>query len=211
DKILSIDGLPIFTDTDISYKLLNSDRKNDKGNLVYDFKIKRNSEVITISDVEFMTTQRDDGSTGVYFDFIILGQEKTFANIISQSWRESCSTGRIIIMTLVDMVRGKYGLNDLSGPIGVGTVISDAVKHYTLADFLYIVALITINVGVFNLLPIPALDGARFVFLVVELIRRKPVKPEVEGTVHFVGMALMMLLMIVVTFNDVRKLFTGGV
>ena len=75
---------------------------------------------------------------------------------------------------------------------------------------MYIVSLITINIGVFNLLPIPALDGARFLFLLVELIRRKPVKPEVEGTVHFVGMALLLLLMVVVTFNDIRKLFTGG-
>lgn len=214
DEILSIDGLPIFTDTDISYKLLNSDRKNDKGNLVYDFKVRRNGEVITLRDVEFMTTEHDDGSTGVYFDFIIAGQEKTFSNVMSQSWRESCSTARIIVMTLVDLVRGKYGLNDLSGPIGVGSVISeavtDAVKTFSPTQLLYIIALITINVGVFNLLPIPALDGARFIFLLIELIRRKPVKPEVEGTIHAVGMILMMLLMIVVTFGDIRKLFTGG-
>lgn len=214
DKILSVDGLPIFTDTDISYKLLNSDRKNDKGNLVYDFKVKRNGETITLRDVEFMTIEHDDGTTGVYFDFIIAGQRKTFASVISQSWRESCSTARIIIMTLVDMIKGKYGLNDLSGPIGVGSVISDAVtdavETVSPTQLLYIIALITINVGVFNLLPIPALDGARFVFLLIELIRRKPVKPEIEGTIHAVGMVLMMLLMIVVTFGDIRKLFTGG-
>lgn len=210
DEILKIDGLSIFTDTDISYKLLNSDRKNDKGNLVYDFKVKRNDEVITIRDVEFMTTEKEDGTRDIQFDMVILAQEKNFANIMSQSWRESCSTARIIIMTLVDMIRGKYGLNDLSGPIGVGTVITEAVKHYSLADILYIVAMITINVGVFNLLPIPALDGARFIFLLIELIRRKPVKPEIEGAIHAVGMILMMLLMIIVTFGDIRKLFTGG-
>lgn len=214
DEILSVDGLPIFTDSDISYKLLSSDRKNSDGNLVYDFKVKRNGEVITIRDVEFMTTQRDDGSTGVYFDFIILGREKTFTSVISQSWRESCSTARIIVMTLVDLVRGKYGLNDLSGPIGVGTVISDAVtdavKTFSPTQLFYIIALITINVGVFNLQPIPALDGARFIFLVIELIRRKPMKPEVEGTIHAVGLALMMVLMVVVTFGDIRRLFTGG-
>lgn len=211
DKVLSVDGLPIFTSSDISYKLLSSDRKNDKGNLVFDFKVERDGEVITIHDVEFMTIERQDGSTGVYFDFIILAEEeKTFISVIGASWRESCSTARLIIMTLVDLIRGKYGINELSGPIGVGTVISTAVKHYTLEDFLYIVSLITINLGVFNLLPIPALDGARFIFLLVELIRRKPAKPEVEGMVHFVGMAALLVLMIVVTFNDIRKLFTGG-
>lgn len=210
DEILNIDGLTIFSDTDISYKMQNSDRKNDKGNLIFDFKVKRNGEVITIPNVEFKTTEYDDGSTSVYFDFIILAQEKNFKTVISQSWRESCSTARLILMTLVDMVRGKYGLNDLSGPIGVGTVISNVVKNYTVTDFLNIVSLITINVGVFNLLPIPALDGARFIFLLIELIRRKPVKPEIEGMIHSVGMLLMMVLMIIVTFNDVVKLFSGG-
>ena len=214
DKILSVDGLTVFTDTDISYKLLNSDRKNEKGNLVYDFKVKRDGEVITIRDVEFMTTEHEDGSTGVYFDFIIVGHEKTFTTVLSQSWRESCSTARIIVMTLVDLVRGKYGLNDLSGPIGVGSVISDAVtdavKTFSPTQLFYIIALITINVGVFNLLPVPALDGARIVFLLIELLRRKPVKPEVEGTIHAVGMALMLVLMVVVTFGDIRRLFTGG-
>ncbi len=214
DEILAIDGLPIFTDTDISYKLLNSDRKNADGNLVYDFKVRRDGEVITLRDVEFMTEERDDGTNGLYFDFIIAAKEKSFTGVISQSWRESCSTARIIVMTLIDLIRGKYGINDMSGPVGVGTVISDAVsdavKTFSPTQLLYIIALITINVGVFNLLPIPALDGARFVFLVIELIRRKPVKPEVEGAIHSVGMILMMILMVVVTFGDIRKLFTGG-
>lgn len=210
DEILSVEGLPIFTSSDISYKLQTSDRKNDKGNLIYDFKVKRNGNVITISDVEFMTISNDNGTSGVYYDFIILGEKQNFGNVISQSWRECCSTGRIILMTLFDMLKGKYGLNDLSGPIGVGSVISEAVNKYTIVDILNIVSLITINIGIFNLLPIPALDGARFIFLLIELIRRKAVKPEVEGRVHFVGMALMMLLMLVVAFNDIRKLFTGG-
>lgn len=210
DEILSVEGMTIFSLSDVSYKLQSSDRKNDKGNLVYDFVVRRNGEKITIKDVEFMTMEREDGSTGVYFDFKVYRLEKNLGNIIKEGWRESCSTARLIIMTLIDMLRGKYGINDLSGPIGVGTVISDAVRNYTFSDFMSIVSLITINVGVFNLLPIPALDGARFVFLIVELIRRKPVKPRVEGTVHFVGFAALMLLMLVVTFNDIVKLFTGG-
>ena len=210
DEILSVDGLPIFTVSDISYKLLNSDRKNDKGNLVFDFVVRRNGEKVTIKDVEFMTIPHEDGSNGIYFDFKVYRLEKNFKTVVVTAFKESVSTARIIIMTLIDMLRGKYGLNDMSGPIGVGTVISQAVKQYTFADLMSIVSLITINVGVFNLLPIPALDGARFVFLLVELIRRKPTKPEVEGMVHFVGFAALMLLMVVITFNDIIKLFTGG-
>lgn len=210
DEILSIDGMTVFSISDVTYKLQSSDRKNADGNLVFDFVVRRNGEKITLKDVEFLTTENENGTNGIYFDFYVYRLEKTFTTIITEGFRESCSTARIIIMTLVDMLRGKYGINDMSGPIGVGTVISEAVREYTFSDFMSIVSLITINVGVFNLLPIPALDGARFVFLIVEAIRRKPVKPEVEGMVHFVGFALLMLLMVVVTFNDIAKLVTGG-
>ncbi len=210
DKIVNVDGLPIFSSSDIVYKLQNSDRKNAEGNLVYDFTVIRNGEKVTIHDVEFTTTSGEDGKNGVYFDFRVFRMEKTFGKVLAEGWRESVSNARLIIMTLFDMIRGKYGLNDLSGPIGVGTVISQAVKKYTFADVMGIVSVITINIGVFNLLPIPALDGARFLFLVVESIRRKPIKPEVEGMVHFVGFALLMVLMLVVTFNDIVKLVTGG-
>lgn len=209
DEILKVDGLPIFSVTDVSYKLQSSDRKNAEGNLVFDFTVRRNGEKITIKDVEFMTMTHEDGSTGIYFDFAVYRLEKNFKNVITEAFREGASTARLVLMTLIDMFRGKYGLNDLSGPIGVGTVITEAVKSYTFADFMSIVSLITINVGVFNLLPIPALDGARFLFLLIELIRRKPLKPEVEGMVHFIGFAILMLLMLLVTFNDISKLFTG--
>ncbi len=74
-------------------------------------------------------------------------------------------------------------------------------------NLLYLVALITINVGLFNLLPLPALDGGRIVFLIIEAIRGKPIKPEHEGIVHFIGLALLMVLMVIVTFNDIVKLF----
>ncbi len=209
DEILKVDGLPIFSVSDVSYKLQSSDRKNAEGNLVFDFTVKRNGEKVTIKDVEFMTMAREDGTTGIYFDFAVYRLEKNFKNVVTEAFRESASTARLVIMTLIDMFRGKYGLNDLSGPIGVGTVITEAVKTYTFADFMSIVSLITINVGVFNLLPVPALDGARFVFLVVEFIRRKPVKPETEGMVHFIGFAVLMLFMLLVTFNDISKLFSS--
>ncbi len=210
DEILSVDGLPIFSISDVTYKLQSSDRKNDQGNLVFDFVVRRNGEKVLLKDVEFLTETNEDGSTGIYFDFLVYRLDKNFKNVVVTGFKESCSTARLIIMTLIDMVRGKYGLNDLSGPIGVGTVISEAVSKYTFAELMSIVSLITINVGVFNLLPIPALDGARFLFLLVELIRRKPAKPEVEGMVHFVGFALLMVMMLVVTFNDIFKLATGG-
>ena len=135
--------------------------------------------------------------------------EKSFLTVVSESGREFLSTARLIIISLIDLITGKYGLNDLSGPVGVVQVVTQSVS-YDWSVFFSIVSLITINVGVFNLLPIPALDGCRFLFLIIEAIRRKPLKPETEGMVHFIGFALLMILMLIVTVNDVIRLITAG-
>ena len=206
DEILNIEGLPIYSASDITYKMQSSDRKNEAGNLVFDITVRRNGETVLLKDVEFMTTNRQDGSSGVYFDFLVYRLEKNFENVVSMGFRESSSKARIILLTIVDIVKGKYGLNDFSGPIGVGSVITEAVKTYTFSDFMSVMAFLSINVGVFNLLPIPGLDGARLIFLIIELIRRKPVKPQVEGVIHFVGMAILLLFIIVLSFNDISKL-----
>lgn len=206
DEILNIEGLPIYSASDITYKMQSSDRKNEAGNLVFDITVRRNGETVLLKDVEFMTTNRQDGSSGVYFDFLVYRLEKNFENVVSMGFRESSSKARIILLTIVDIVKGKYGLNDFSGPIGVGSVITEAVKTYTFSDIMSVMAFLSINVGVFNLLPIPGLDGARLIFLIIELIRRKPVKPQVEGVIHFVGMAILLLFIIVLSFNDVSKL-----
>lgn len=207
DEILNIEGLPIYSASDITYKMQSSDRKNEAGNLVFDITVRRNGETVLLKDVEFLTTNRQDGTKGVYFDFLVYRLEKNFGNVVGMGFRESFSTARVILLTIVDVVKGKYRLNDFSGPIGVGSVITEAVKTYTFSDFMSVMALLSINVGVFNLLPIPGLDGARLIFLIIELIRRKPVKPQVEGMIHFAGMALLLLFIIVISFNDISKLF----
>ncbi len=211
DEIISIDGTHMFCVSDIVYKLQSSDRLNADGNLVFDITVKRGGEKIVLEDVEFMTTSGESGNS-IYFDFLVYRQEKNFGTVITESFRESCSTARLIIMTLVDMLRGKYGLNDFSGPVGTISAIGEVASSpdYSLSDFLSVVSLITINVGIFNLIPIPALDGCRILFLLIEAIRRKPVKPQVEGMVHFAGFALLMLFMLVVTFNDILRLVAGG-
>ena len=93
--------------------------------------------------------------------------------------------------------------------MGIVTVISESAEKsgFDIGYLLDIGMLISVNVGIFNLLPLPALDGGRLLFLIIEAVRRKAMKPETEGMVHFVGFALLMLLMIAVTFNDVKNIF----
>lgn len=111
------------------------------------------------------------------------------------------------------LLTGDVGVQDLSGPVGIVSVVDDTyqssvqygVKNVIL-NMMNLCVLITANLGVMNLLPIPALDGGRLVFLVIEAIRGKRVSPEREGMVHFAGFALLMVLMVVVMFNDIMKL-----
>lgn len=121
---------------------------------------------------------------------------------------------RYVIDSLGMMVNGKVSLNDVSGPVGVvniiGTVVeenkSEGMKMVILSVF-NLTVMISANLGVMNLLPLPALDGGRLVFCIIEVLRGKPVSKEKEGMVHFVGMVLLMILMVIVLFNDIKNLF----
>ena len=122
---------------------------------------------------------------------------------------------RLTLASLRSLVTGRVSVNDLSGPVGIVSMIGDtyqqSVTHgYYMAflQMLYIAILLSANLGVMNLLPLPALDGGRLLFMVVEAIRGKRVDPEKEGMVHFVGMMLLFALMIFVIFNDVRRLIS---
>lgn len=215
DRITSIDGLPIFTSTDIIYKLQNGGTINENGNVEFDFVVDRNGESVLLENVEFHLLGSENNINSIFFDFTVYPMEKNFFNVMGEAFNESVSTGRLVILTFYDLITGRFGLNDLSGPVGVVGVVSDTMASSDnfmegLSNLLYIVSLITINLGIFNLLPIPALDGGRFLFLIIEAIRRKPLKPEHEGIVHFIGFALLMVLMVIVTFNDIVKLFSGG-
>ena len=109
---------------------------------------------------------------------------------------------------------GKVSANDVSGPVGIVSAIGNVVTESKSDGVLYVIlnlinwsVMISANLGVMNLLPIPALDGGRLVFLIIEAIRRKPVPREKEGMVHFIGIVLLMVLMVVIMANDIRKLF----
>lgn len=121
---------------------------------------------------------------------------------------------RTTILSIKELLSGSLGFSDLSGPVGVVDAIGDTYEQsksegawMLWMNMLNMVVLLSANLGVMNLLPIPALDGGRLVFLIIEAIRRKPVNREVEGMVHFAGLMLLMALMVVVMYNDILKIF----
>ena len=132
----------------------------------------------------------------------------TLSNVIPEAWHYTVFTVREIFGAIRSMLVGRMGLENLSGPVGVAGVINDAVNSGSnrLLNILMIVATLTINLGIFNLLPLPALDGGRLFFMIIELLRGKPVPPEKEGLVHTIGLALLLLLAAAVCYSDILKL-----
>ncbi len=136
-------------------------------------------------------------------------EKKGFLSTLKYSLYESVLIGKLIIISVGDLITGAVSADNLSGPVGIVGVINTAAKS-GLTDILYIMAFITINLGIFNLLPLPALDGGRIVFIVIEAIIRKPVPPKYEGIIHAVGLILLILLMLYATGNDFIRLFSKG-
>ena len=127
-------------------------------------------------------------------------------NIIKHTFFYTKSTVSIIWKSLYYLLSGRVGIEQMSGPVGVTSALGNAAKMGWI-NLLDLCALLALNLGLFNMLPFPALDGGRFAFMLYELIFRKPVKREIEGYIHFAGLCLLMLLMLIVGFNDIRKLF----
>lgn len=204
DEILKINGVKIYSVKDITYQL-----GSDEDGIV-DFVVKRGGEVVNVDGIKFDTEfDEETGKQTLIYDFKVASIGVTAGNLLPYAFRNSVYYGRIVLMSLRDMIRGKYGINDLQGPVGIASVIGGAAEEsgFDISFLLDIATLVTINIGIFNLLPIPALDGGRLVFLIIEAIRRKALKAETEGMIHFVGFALLMVLMVVVTFNDVKNIF----
>ena len=204
DRITKVNGLHIFTANDIIYEL-----RNDEDG-VLDFVVERDGEKLTFNGVKFgLTVDEETGERVLNYDFKVYMKNMTAAELFPAAANKFMYYSRLILMSLRDLISGKYGLNNLQGPVGIVTVISESAQESGLdiGYLLDIAMLISVNVGIFNLLPLPALDGGRLVFLIIEAIRRKPIKAETEGMVHFAGFALLMLLMIIVTFNDVKNIF----
>lgn len=198
DKIKSIDGMRVYTSTDVTTGLSRS------ADNTVEFVVERNGEARTI-DVEFEMSEYE-GHQYINMDFFVLGVEKTFSSVIKESLAQFVSYCRMIFLSLHDLIVGRYGVSDISGPVGTVSIVSTAVKT-SLPTVLRIMALLTVNVGLFNLFPFPALDGWRLFVLAFEGIFKKKLPSKFEWLINSIGLALLIGLMCVVTFSDITKLF----
>ncbi len=198
DKIVEIDGEKMNVWQDVSYKIMSD------GIEPLDVVIERDGKRIVLEDVEFKTETVEGILCGIV-DFKPLYVKRSVGTLIKEAVYQSFSTVKMIVSSLVDLVTGKYGLEAVSGPVGTVEVIAESAAQ-GIKSLLYFFVFISMNLGVVNLLPIPALDGGRIVFVLIEAIRKKPIKPETEGIIHTVGMVLLLIFMAVVMVNDIIKL-----
>lgn len=207
DTILKINGKRVFSQQDISFLMM---RDSDG---VMDFTVKRDGKKVEVKDVKFKTTpiEGQNNVVNIEYDFIITGVKPGFLSVTKNAFLESISIGRMVWMSLIDLITGKYGIAEVSGPIGVVDFVADAAaessKHMDWTPLLMIMALISINIGVFNLLPIPALDGGRLFFMFIELIIRRPIPQKFEKWVHVVGLVILLGFMAIISFKDIWYLF----
>lgn len=201
DEIVKIGNTRVHTGYEVSYEIMY------QGYQPIDITVRRDGKEIVIEDVIFPTIEEDGTVLGEQdFGFYAYAKEDvTFGDRISATFWRCCSTVKMVWDSLGGLITGRFGVQSVSGPVGVTEVIVDAAKTNWI-QLLYIVIVITINLGVMNLLPLPALDGGQFVICGIEMIIRRPFPERVKGIINFVGLALLMLLMLVITFKDIVAL-----
>lgn len=197
DIIKSIDGMRVYTSTDVTTGLSRS------GDDTLDMTVLRDGKTLDLK-VKF-NMEKYEGKNFINMDFWLVGNKKTVGGVIKESFKEWVSFTRMVFLSVHDMIVGKYGLSDLAGPVGTVSVVSTAVKT-SAYSMLRIMALLTINVGLFNLFPIPALDGWRLFLLIFEGIFKRKLPDKWDWAINAVGLVLLLGLMCVITFSDITKL-----
>lgn len=199
DVITSVNGEKVATGEELIAAI-----QADK-DYIYNLTVNREGKNHKFENVEFMTA--------TVFDFIVLGEDKNVFNVLEGAFGYALSMGRMVYLSLFDLLRGQYGFNDLAGPIGTISVITDiaeeSVSTTNWSQLFMIMAMITINIGLFNLLPVPALDGGHLFFIFIELIIRKPIPQKYETWIHAAGLVILLGFMAIISASDLYKWISG--
>ena len=213
DELYKIDGHRIYLYSDVSLFL----SRNTTG--VYDLTVRRDGKLVELEDFPMeKRAYEEDGQTvyryGLYFGY----EDKTVGTVLKNAWYSSIDFVRMVWMSLSDLVRGMVSVKDVSGPVGIVSVIAETGENSETAaaaalNIAYLASFIAVNLAVMNLLPIPALDGGRVFLLLVtwvleKLLRRK-INPKYEGYIHAAGLILLLGILALITVKDVWGLIAG--
>lgn len=202
DLIKKINGKKIYTIDDalLEFELI------DEGASIKFTVEKKDKEIKEITVIPSKVEGEDGEESYVYGISLTNEIDKGFFNAIKYSFNKFVSIYRSMVKIVVNLFTGNLGMNSLSGPVGIYNVIGEQAK-IGFENVLFLTAYISINVGFVNLIPFPAFDGGRALFLIIEAIRKKPISAKVENIIHSIGFILLMLLILVITVQDIIKLF----
>lgn len=202
DKIVAVNGVKTHTGDEVVYEITY------QGETPLDITVIRDGENIILEDVVFPTVEESGVVLGCY-DMQFYGiheDDVTFGLVLSHTFWRTYSTAKMVWDSLADLISGRFGLDAISGPIGMTELVGSAIATGW-ESVLYLWVIISVNLGIMNLLPLPALDGGRLMFLLWEAITRKPVNKNVEAYINAAGLLILMAFMLLITFKDIFKLF----
>ena len=199
DEILAVGGNAVYIANDLSYEIMH------EGGTEIPVTVRRDGVKMTLT-VNFPTITEGKITVGIP-DFYVEEDAYTLGNLIEHTFFRCTSTGKMVYDGLFDLLQGKYGVESVAGPIGVADAISTAAQTDIL-QLINLMVVISVNLGIVNLLPLPALDGGRLVFILIEMIFRRPVPRKYEAIVHFVGIVLLLGLSVLISFKDIFTLFS---
>lgn len=200
------------------YEIPKIEERKTRQRYTANVEVVRNDKKIMIENVQFFTylTEADAEKPSVSIDFYVEPIEKNVGSVLTQTFSQTMSMVKNVWTSLVWMVQGRFHFTDLSGPVGITSVVSQVASSGLETSFMsavnniiFIMILITVNLGIVNMLPFPALDGGRFLFLLIEWIFRKPIPRKVEGYINAAGMLLLFAFMIAISIKDIWQLITG--
>lgn len=199
DEIIKVGGTRVHIASELFYEI------SRKGIEPIDLTVNRNGQTVVLKDVVFPTFESEGQTFGDAF-FRVAAIEKDVGTVLHQSFYSGVYMVKMVYTTLFDLLTGRFTVAAVSGPIGAAAAMS-TVASQSLISFLYLLAAISINLGVFNLFPIPALDGFRILFILIEMVRRKPVPEKYERAINQAGLLVLLGLMLVIACKDIFQLF----
>jgi regulator of sigma E protease len=199
-EILQVNGKKVSTKDILSLELIANVKK--------EVEIKYKDENGNVEIAKFKAdTVDENGTTNYKYGFSLINQkQRGFFSSIKYAFTKTIELIEYMFFVIWYLITGKISLTNLSGPIGIFTMVGETAKE-GLINLVYLMAIISVNVGFINFLPLPAFDGGRILFLIIEKIKGSPVNPKIENIIHTVGLGLLMLLMVFITYNDILRIF----
>ena len=206
DTVVKVNSTSVHTQNELAYEIMN------QGYEPFSLTVIRNGEKQVLENVTVPNFE-DSGTWFGDVDFQVWAEKPSKEGgtmpsvgvLLKHSWFRSVSTVKMVYDSLSGLFSGRFGVEAVSGPVGITQTISTVAKTGAL-NVLYLVVVISINLGIMNLLPIPGLDGGHLLIYVVEAIRRKPMKKELEGMINFIGLILLLTLAVLIAVKDIINL-----